>query len=227
MQGPRLGSPRVLGWHHPGGGWRALCWTCRVPVWGSVLLVTSSGSCGSSGRDSSGSGCGQMPREGVKSSAAVASVDEGGSRVTPLRGPGRPSVTNNALNSMQELEDSTHLSAQLPARGPAQSTEKTTPSLLYHQKTPHLSLPSHLLPHASNLPADKLFVKLPFRPAFTSEPKEGGCTSVSPVCTCQVSWGSWVSRPPALPEAAQRVAPRTGFTDSRNACGTRRQRNRG
>ena len=76
-----------------------------------------------------------MPREGVKSSAAVASVDEGGPWVTPLRGPGRPSVTNNALNSLQELKEFTHLSAQLPARGLAQSTVKTTPSL-YHQKTP-------------------------------------------------------------------------------------------
>lgn len=223
MQGPRLESPSVLGWHDPGVGWRALCWTCRIPVWGSVLLVTSSGSCGSSGDDSAGSGCGQMPQEGVKSAAAMASVDEGRLWVAPLRGPGGPSVTDNALNSLQELKDPTHLSAQLPARGPAQSAAKTTPSL-YYQNNPHLSLASQLLPHASNLPADKVFVKLPYRPAFTSEPKEGGRTSASPVCMCQVSWGHWVGRPPALPEAAQWVAPRTGFADSRSVCRTERER---
>ena len=136
MQGPRLGSPKVLGWHDPDWGWRALCWTCRIPVWGSVLLVTSSGSCGSSGHDSAGSGCGQMPQEGIKSAASVASVDEGGHWVTPLRGSGGPSVTNNALNSPQDLKDSIYLSAQLPVRGPAQSIVKTTSSLLYHQKNP-------------------------------------------------------------------------------------------
>lgn len=123
-----------------------------------------------------------MPQEGVKSAAAVASVDEGGLRVAPLRGPGGPSVTDNALNSLQELKDPTHLSAQLPARGPAQSTGKTTPSL-YYQNNPHLSLASQLLPHASNLPADKVFVKLPCRPSFTSEPK-GGVVRVCPQYVC-------------------------------------------
>lgn len=50
-----------------------------------------------------------MPQEGIKSTASVASVDEGGLWVTPLRGSGGPSVTNNALNSPQELKDSTYL----------------------------------------------------------------------------------------------------------------------
>lgn len=67
-------------------------------------------------------------------------------------------------------------------------------------------------------------MKLPYRPTFTSEPKEGGRTSASPVCMCQVSWGHWVGRPPALPEAAQWVAPRTGFADSRSVCRTKPER---
>lgn len=83
-----------------------------------------------------------MPQEGVKSAAAVASVDEGRLWVAPLRGPGGPSVTDNALNSLQELKDPTHLSAQLPARGPAQSAAKTTPSLLSKQPASLSGIPA-------------------------------------------------------------------------------------
>lgn len=173
MQGPRLESPSVLGWHDPGVGWRALCWTLQNPRLGGVLLVTSlCGSCGSSGDDCRVRVWADAPREGrVKSAAAMASVDRAGSGWLRCGALGGRLCHRQCTELAAGLKDP-HLSAQLPARVPAQSAAKTTPSL-YYQNNPHLSLASQHPTTASNLPADKVCVKLPYRPAFTSEPKEG------------------------------------------------------